>query len=180
MRAELKAIYREVERETAIINPKCKSCGRCCDFQSFDHQLWLTQFELALIIEESGLRRPVNGGVCPYQEDGLCTAYASRALGCRVFSCEANSTDSQELHERFLSRIRKLAEENGIDLYYGELLTSLQEIEIQDRVRGLGGTETSYETVEVHRALLGPEELGDLRRSNHGKSGQEKKRASDK
>ncbi len=127
VRQGLADIYLDVEREIEDRRMTCDACGQCCNLASWGHELWLTQLELALLIENHGHRRPKEEGVCPYlDKEGLCTAHPNRALGCRVFSCHGKKSVIEDLHERAFQKIRNLAKKHNIDLQYGELLTSLK------------------------------------------------------
>ncbi len=89
----------------------------------------MTHLELYVLISEHGLRRPTPGGTCPYLREKRCDARTGRALGCRVFFCRDPHQQAERLYETYLNRIRELAGETGVDLYYGELLRSLGHVE---------------------------------------------------
>lgn len=124
---ELKKIYVDLERDLSDLRVECEACGKCCHFDSFDHELRLTQLELSYLIACHGIRRPVREGVCPYLEDERCAARLGRALGCRVFFCRVEKTEIEDLYERTFFKIRELAKKSGITVTYGELLQSLRE-----------------------------------------------------
>lgn len=125
----LAKIYRQLE-EDLLESSQCRSCGDCCNFKRFDHELRVTHIELLYLIQKHGLRRPERGGVCPYLEDGLCVAREGRTLGCRIFFCEAEKENQERLYEENLGRIRELIADSNADVYYGEFLSSLKDIKI--------------------------------------------------
>jgi hypothetical protein len=90
-----------------------------------DHELWLTNLELAHLVDRFGSRPVDEPGVCPYLEDGRCAARSRRALSCRVFHCELARGFQERLHESYLERLSGLAARVGLELAYGELLSSL-------------------------------------------------------
>ena len=129
---KLKEIYRRVDRETEDLSYKCKACGQCCHFVKWGHQLWVTQLELGLIVERARPLSLKKKGVCPYldEDDGLCRVHSVRALGCRVFSCDLDKDVIEDLHERHFNEIVKLIKDWGLELYYGELLESLENLKV--------------------------------------------------
>ncbi len=124
----LTKIYEDLDRDLESLCCECQSCGDCCSFNDFDHELWLTQIELQFLISNHGLRRPIHDGICPYMNNGLCDARDGRALGCRVFFCKADQVQIEELHEVYLRRIRELASNVGLEIYYGELIDTLKKV----------------------------------------------------
>jgi Fe-S-cluster containining protein len=129
---QLKQIYVDLERDLSDLRVACEGCGRCCHFASFDHELRLTQLELSYLIACHGFRRPVEDGVCPYLEQEQCGARLGRALGCRVFFCQAEKTQIEDLYQRTFFKIRELAAKNGITVIYEELLKALGEVVVSD------------------------------------------------
>jgi Fe-S-cluster containining protein len=127
---ELKSIYVDLERDLNGLPGACEACGECCHFASFDHELRLTELELAYLIDCHGLRRPVREGICPYLEDARCVARLGRTLGCRVFNCRADKTKTEDLYDHYFLKIRELAKKHGLTLTYGELLEALGEITV--------------------------------------------------
>lgn len=127
-REGLIGIYRDLDRELKEMGAVCEACGRCCRLASFGHELWLTDVELAYLIETRGVRAPREPGVCPYLESGACTAREGRALGCRIFFCSIESEVYERLYERYLERIQALCGARGREVFYGELLAGLSEV----------------------------------------------------
>ena len=123
----LARIYWDLSKDLEGNPTPCLSCGDCCDFKKFDHEIRLTHIELLFLINNHGLKRPLGDGVCPYLKEGRCGARVGRALGCRIFFCGADQSRSEGLYEIYLGRIRELALETGPDVYFGELLASLED-----------------------------------------------------
>jgi hypothetical protein len=121
----LSTIYRDLDADLGRLEAACSGCGDCCHLGAYGHELWLTNLELAALVAATGARAPVVPGVCPYLEDGHCAARNGRALSCRIFHCDLERSDQERLHEAYLTRVTRLAEETGVSLAYGELLASL-------------------------------------------------------
>jgi Fe-S-cluster containining protein len=118
-------LYGALEAELAFIGAACEACGRCCRFSEFGHQLWLTDAELAYLVARHGVRARADHSVCPYLEDGKCSAHDGRALSCRTFHCSLARDVVEEITERYLATIRALAARAGRPLAYSELSTLL-------------------------------------------------------
>ncbi len=110
----------------AQLKLSCDACGKCCHFEKWGHQLWVTELELRYLVARSGARTPMDEGVCPYLDDqGKCTARESRSLGCRAYFCTAPAGEVEALFERFFTRLTRLASDQEIELNYDELLSGL-------------------------------------------------------
>jgi Fe-S-cluster containining protein len=128
VKQELLKIYSDLDCELSKMRVQCDACGRCCHLSDWDHELWLTNLEFALLESARGPKHPSRRGVCPYlNEEGLCDARSERALGCRIFHCKAVPEPLHDLYERFLDRIKALAKRYGLPLSYGELLAGLEQ-----------------------------------------------------
>jgi len=110
--AALSRIYAEADSALGATGAACMGGGACCKFDLFEHRLYATAIELALLTSEPApdpdraLRRR-----CPYQIGPACGAYPRRPLGCRSFFCGLVSGPAlHEIHERFHQRIRRLHE----------------------------------------------------------------------
>jgi Fe-S-cluster containining protein len=128
LRQGMKDLYNVLDNELAKQNFKCEACGRCCHLVKWDHEIWLTQMELSYLIEEHGLRRTTTPGVCPYLENNQCIARSGRTLGCRVFHCSVNQDVLSDIYDKYFRLIKELALANCVELFYGELLASLDHI----------------------------------------------------
>jgi len=110
--AALLGIYAEADSALGATGAVCMGGGACCKFDLFEHRLYATAIELALLTSEPApdpdraLRQR-----CPYQTGPACGAYPRRPLGCRSFFCDPiNGPVLHEIHERFHHRIRRLHE----------------------------------------------------------------------
>jgi hypothetical protein len=112
--------------------------GRCCRFREHGHTLFVSapeiQFFLAGAPEPS---RPLDqGDTCPWQDQiGRCTARASRPLGCRIYFCDPDyQIAAHELSERFLTRVKRLADIYELTWDYAPLHQHLREERGQGRL----------------------------------------------
>jgi Fe-S-cluster containining protein len=65
---------------------------------------------------------PVSSDFCPFQKDKLCTAREPRPLGCRVYYCDPSyQTRANEITEKYLARLKELADRAGIEWRYAPL-----------------------------------------------------------
>jgi len=108
---------------------KCNACGRCCDFESFDHRLFVTTPELLYLAEK--LRedrvRTMTGSVCPYNQGGRCTVYEHRFAGCRIFFCSGQADFQSGLSEGALRKLKAICEEFNIPYSYRPLDEALRD-----------------------------------------------------
>ncbi|MBX6313892.1 MAG: hypothetical protein IRY99_13395 [Isosphaeraceae bacterium] len=124
-RAELQALYADLEADIARLGPVCRLSGRCCRFAEYDHTLFVSAPEFALLLAEAPPpARPLDdGATCPWQDHrGHCTARAARPLGCRVYFCEASyQKPMHALSEAYLARLKRLTEAHGLPWNYAPL-----------------------------------------------------------
>lgn len=109
----------------------CRACGQCCDFQSYDHRLFVTTLELVYLaakLPAESLKKQT-GSRCPYNIDAKCSVYENRFAGCRIFCCEGDADWQSSLSEEVLSKFRKICEEFQIRYYYTDLKTALEDFE---------------------------------------------------
>ncbi|MDD5063864.1 MAG: YkgJ family cysteine cluster protein [Phycisphaerae bacterium] len=127
-------IYKEIDaqinnhRESAGV---CIACGKCCDFESFDHKLFVTPPELIFLaanLHGENLK-PMKTGRCPYQIDNKCTIYKFRFAGCRIFSCKGDTDFQSGLSERTLKKFKAICEQFQIPYRYADLATALNSFE---------------------------------------------------
>jgi hypothetical protein len=144
VRHELQAIYRDLDRILEQLAPVCALSGRCCRFQEYGHTLFLSGAEAQLLLADAPppVRALDDGQSCPWQDlGGRCSARGARPLGCRVFFCDpAFEEYAPELSEKFLSRLKRLAERHGWPWNYAPLHVHLQEARTQGRLpSAIGG-----------------------------------------
>ena len=123
-------LYREVDREVAAAGPVCVSSGRCCRFKEYDHTLFVSSLEADVLLAAAPPYDPagVTADFCPFQDGNLCTAREPRPLGCRVYYCDPSYTEKcHEISEKYLRRLKELADEHGVGWNYAPLHTFLKE-----------------------------------------------------
>jgi Fe-S-cluster containining protein len=115
---------------------KCEACGKCCDFETFGHRLFVTSPELIYFAEKiarsdviaSGLssvaiakgeaKQSGLTGKCRYQVDNKCTVYKYRFASCRIFCCKGDSRFQNELTEAVIKKFKALCDELKIPYRY--------------------------------------------------------------
>ena len=129
VRREILALYEEVDREVAAAGPVCIASGRCCRFKEYGHVLFVSNLEASVLLDQAPpYDTPVSADFCPFQRDKLCTAREPRPLGCRVYYCDPSyQTRAGEITEKYLARLKELAERLGIDWRYAPLHTYLND-----------------------------------------------------
>jgi hypothetical protein len=124
-RDELHAIYAELHEAVAALGPVCELSGRCCRFTEMGHTLFVSAPEAALLLADAppAVRALDDGATCPWQDiQGRCTAREARPLGCRVYFCDPSyEPHAAELSERYLGRLKRLAEAHGLPWHYAPL-----------------------------------------------------------
>jgi len=105
----------------------CKSCGSCCDFDTFDHRLFVTSPELMYFAASLGAEnvKAMPAGWCPYNVSGKCSVYEHRFAGCRIFSCNGDADFQSGLSESVLARLKSICTEFQIPYRYLDLATAL-------------------------------------------------------
>src|SRR4051812_50089543 len=121
--------------------------GRCCRFEEYGHRLFVTTLELAAFLHEieqstaagkSAARPGWDGTGCPFQSGRLCSVHAIRPFGCRMFFCDATSTEWQnQAYEHFHARLKRLHEDLAVPYVYMEWRRGLV-------AGGLSGGERSF------------------------------------
>jgi Fe-S-cluster containining protein len=131
VRNAIDEIYRDLAVEIEKRRPICIVSGRCCRFDEFGHRLYVTTAELAVFwsdferLEKSAaLRESIakwDGKGCPFQVAKMCGVHALRPFGCRVFFCDATSTQWQnEAYELFHARLKRLHQDLEVPYFYVE------------------------------------------------------------
>jgi Fe-S-cluster containining protein len=131
--ASIEDLYRTVQQEIDRRRPLCVVSGRCCRFEEFGHRLFVTTLELARFVHDVGLIAAPNGwdGTgCPFQKAKLCTVHAIRPFGCRMFFCDATSTEWQNAaYERFHADLKRLHERFEVPYFYLEWRQALRALD---------------------------------------------------
>ena len=121
----LRKIYEEADRAVGDAGGVCMGGGMCCKFDLFDHRLYVSSGELALLtLEPPPAPQRAIARRCPYQVGPGCSAYPRRPLGCRVFFCRkkvGRARDIQRLYERLHLQIRRLHQSRWRPYAYADL-----------------------------------------------------------
>lgn len=123
VREAVDRVYREVQQQIDARRPVCVVSGRCCRFEEYGHRLYVTTLELARFVNDLEVKPDAdwNGAGCPFQRVKLCTVHSIRPFGCRVYFCDATSTDWQHgAYERFHADLKRLHEQLGVPYTYIE------------------------------------------------------------
>jgi hypothetical protein len=123
LQARIFSVYAEVDVAVAAAGPKCDASGRCCRFKEYGHTLFISNLEADVLLASApSYGPPVASDFCPFQVEKLCTARASRPLGCRVYFCDPVYQETgRAISETYLRRLKELANEYGITWRYAPL-----------------------------------------------------------
>jgi Fe-S-cluster containining protein len=126
-------IYRRLDlqiHDNGSLSGVCRACGKCCDFDDFDHRLFVTTPELMYLAAKlAGEKmKPMNGGRCPYNIDGECSIYEYRFAGCRVFCCKGDADFQSGLSESAVKKFKSACAEFGVPYKYLDLPKALNEL----------------------------------------------------
>jgi Fe-S-cluster containining protein len=107
----------------------CRACGDCCDFDAFDHRLFVTPPEMVYLAAHLG---PANVKAmpqsrCPYNTEGKCSVYEHRFAGCRIFCCNGDPDFQSSLSEAAVRRLKSLCTEFGLPYRYTDLAAALND-----------------------------------------------------
>jgi Fe-S-cluster containining protein len=129
MRNKVLALYRDVDAEVRGAGPVCVASGRCCRFKEYGHTLFVSNLEAEVLLSQApAYELPVSPDFCPFQKDKLCTTREPRPLGCRIYYCDpAYQETGNRITEKYLQRLKQLAEEHGLPWRYAPLHTFLNE-----------------------------------------------------
>ncbi len=102
---------------------RCRQCGKCCDFDSYDHRLFITTPEIIYLKSKLGVDnlKEMVGGICPYNKEGKCTVHKHRFCGCRVFCCSGDKDFQSELIEKAIKKFKQICDKYQIEYRYGDL-----------------------------------------------------------
>ena len=128
--AEVERIYARLDaqiRQHRRLAGQCNVCGKCCDFDIFEHRLFVTLPELVYLAAKLGEKKlkPMTGGRCPYNVEGRCTVYEYRFAGCRIFCCRGDKDFQSALSESTLSSLKSISAEFEIPYLYSGLSDAL-------------------------------------------------------
>jgi hypothetical protein len=116
----------QIQRDISLAGA-CRACGKCCNFDNFDHRLFVTTAELMYLAAMLGAKniKPMTTGVCPYNVAGRCMIYKYRFAGCRIFCCRGNADFQSRLGESALKKFKSICTEFQIPYRYAELPNAL-------------------------------------------------------
>ncbi len=120
-------VYDWIDSQTNQNPTQCDACGKCCDFENYDHRLFVTGAELmyfAFKLEPDKIK-PMPTGKCPYNIDGMCTVYQYRFAGCRIFSCKRDKDFQSQLSEQAAEKFKAICEKFHLPYRYTDLPTTL-------------------------------------------------------
>lgn len=134
--AGLAELYSELEREIAALAPRCELSGRCCDFPRSGHVLYATDLELAHLRGTLPLRSGGDPALCPWWEQGRCTARDGRPLGCRLYFCDPKrQVELEALSLRVHARLKQLHDASGAAYRYSPFVRRVRELAAADPPR---------------------------------------------
>jgi Fe-S-cluster containining protein len=136
-RDAVEQIYRDLAAEVEARRPRCVISGRCCRFEEYGHRLFVTTLELATFVHGFENTPPAaalansiadwDGTGCPFQVAKLCGVHAIRPFGCRIYFCDATSTQwQQEAYEVFHAKLKRLHESFAVPYFYVEWRQALR------------------------------------------------------
>ena len=124
-RAAVQEVYQILDAEVAQLQPVCEISGRCCRFQEYDHTLFVSAPEFAILLADAPppVRPLDDGATCPWQDQkGRCTAREARPLGCRVYFCDPNyAPQGPAIAEAAISRLKEVVDRLGLPWNYAPL-----------------------------------------------------------
>jgi Fe-S-cluster containining protein len=123
MHLQVLEIYREVDKEVAAAGPVCVASGRCCRFKEYGHTLFISNLEADVLLDDAPpYSVTVTPDFCPFQKENLCTAREQRPLACRIYYCDPSYQETaRQLSEKYLRKLKDLADTNGIAWQYAPL-----------------------------------------------------------
>lgn len=126
--AQLATLYAELDAEIQALAPTCELSGLCCRFEEAGHELFATALEADYAIEYGPpLGQPSAEGRCHFHQEGRCTNREGRALGCRSYFCDERHTQAlEDLHARYLTRVRELERRLDYPAAYGRFPALLE------------------------------------------------------
>ena len=122
--AAIEELYSWIDSRITSPNP-CTVCGKCCDFESFGHKLFVTTPEMVYFAEKISPLKDMATEICPYNTDGKCTVYEYRFVSCRIFNCKSDHEAQNTLTEDALKELKDLCSSFHIPYRYIELKTAL-------------------------------------------------------
>jgi Fe-S-cluster containining protein len=123
---DVSVIYNWLDSQINLFDADCSACGKCCDFDSFGHKLFVSSPEILYFYKNLKPLRKMTAGHCPYQQENKCTAREFRFAGCRIFFCKGNSEKQNALYEEVLNKFKVICNEHKYPYRYIELSKALE------------------------------------------------------
>ena len=123
-------VYITIDAKLASEKPRCASCGKCCNFEKYDHRLFVTSPEMIYFKHALGKIPvlPMTKPTCPYNFDGNCAVYDHRFAGCRIFSCQDSPELQSNLSETAIAKFKDICKQFKIEYTYTELSAALNDL----------------------------------------------------
>ena len=123
-------IYKWIDAQITAAGQTCDACGKCCDFDTFDHRLFVTTPELIYFASAMAPApiKPMPTGTCPYNTQGKCSVYPHRFAACRIFACKGNPDFQSKLSENAIKKLKALCEQHAINYEYKQIKTALNHL----------------------------------------------------
>lgn len=126
-RAELEAIYRDVDAEITSTGVRCDSSGVCCDFENVPHLLYASTVEIRYVKELHSVDFEPGSKLCPFWIDGLCLNRERRPLGCRTYFCDEDYRNVLEaIYEKHYARVREIARRFDFEWAYVSFVDAMR------------------------------------------------------
>ena len=123
----IQKLYTEVDDRIAEKEASCYVCGKCCQFDTFGHHLYVTTLEAAYYIAMDNTPTPVIDDVCPHLLDGKCGARDRRPFACRVFYCNPKYQNwLGHLCKDYHAQLRALHDDFHIPYIYADWMIILR------------------------------------------------------
>lgn len=121
-------LYKWIDSQVADF-ASCGACGKCCDFDAYDHRLFITTPELLYFINRMSPEpiKQMPSGQCPYQIENKCTAHPHRFAACRIFACKENPDLQSKLSEQTIEKLKSICQQFDTDYRYMDLKTALNQ-----------------------------------------------------
>lgn len=106
----------------------CGACGRCCDFDAYDHRLYITTPELLHFVHSVGPEniKEMPAGVCPFRVENKCTVHNSRFAACRIFFCKQDPQVLAVISETAVENFKYICRNCDIPYTYTNLQNALK------------------------------------------------------
>ncbi len=122
-------IYKWIDSQVADFAP-CTACGKCCNFDAWDHRLFITAPELLYFTYRMSPEpiKPMPTGLCPYNIDGKCSVHPHRFAACRIFACKEDHELPSRLSEQTIKKLKSICEQSNIPYQYTDIKTALNRL----------------------------------------------------